>query len=547
MNGSISAPGRRLLAAVVFAVLSALLLFNSVFHGYPLGVNVPAIVVLFLLCVGIAQGRFLFACPSGWLCCLFSLGFSLAFVFCSDGFLLFCDAVILILLLAAQCWLLASQEKAPFAHSPVGNLCRAVFVRPFHRIGAAFGAVFRRRKPQEEGKASHGPVIFVGVIIALMLVLLIGALLAWGDAIFSDFVDRIFSLAALGDVLGYIVLFILLWMLCASMFFSLAEKKEPAEAPETLPAPARGARDVFPPAAVIVILSALCVLLLTYSALQLTYHLGWRALPAGITSSEYARSGFFQLCVASVLVFTVIALCSSFTHPQRRDARIAVRTLLSLLVIAALPLLGTAFARMVRYEQGFGFTRMRIYVQAFILLLAVAMVLLFLYVWQNRFPIGRTVLFCALTLALALSLAPVDRFIARQNLPLVQKTRSEQGYYDKSDVDYLITLSPDALDLVLRSIPAQELFPAEALKAPEYEWETRDLIHDRARYVLRQARDLEACATDPRSYSPARAALLRTLRGNPVITDTARAYVESYRAQVGSEYDYDGDFFRFID
>ena len=101
---------------------------------------------------------------------------------------------------------------------------------------------------------------------------------------------------------------------------------------------------------------------------------------------------------------------------------------------------------MVLYEQAYQYTRLRLYVQFFILLLGAILVLTILKIWRQKFPLAKCVCFAILISLSALSYFNVDGFIARENsrnMPAALKEDSDGMPEDP--MGYLYSLSADAL------------------------------------------------------------------------------------------------------
>ncbi len=92
---------------------------------------------------------------------------------------------------------------------------------------------------------------------------------------------------------------------------------------------------------------------------------GSAKLPGGLTQSEYARQGFFQLCAAAIFVFALVALCRTCTRQAEGGWKTALGALYTLLLLCTMVLICSSFYRLMLYEQVYSFTRLRIYVQAF--------------------------------------------------------------------------------------------------------------------------------------------------------------------------------------
>ncbi|NVI91299.1 DUF4153 domain-containing protein [Actinomadura sp. BRA 177] len=157
----------------------------------------------------------------------------------------------------------------------------------------------------------------------------------------------------------------------------------------------------------------------------------------GLTYAEYARQGFFQLVVVTVLVLAVVAVAKRYAPEGSRGM---VRVLLGLLCALTLVVVAVALRRLYLYEQTFGWTRLRLWVHAFELWLGFVVVLVAVAgVVKGRVPwLPRAVAASGAVAMLVLALLNPDRFIAEHNVARYQDT-------GKIDVPYLRDLSADAV------------------------------------------------------------------------------------------------------
>ena len=92
--------------------------------------------------------------------------------------------------------------------------------------------------------------------------------------------------------------------------------------------------------------------------------------------AEYARSGFWQLLAVTVLTLGVVAAVIRWA-PRRTSAdRAWLRGLLGALSLLVLVIVASALSRMWTYQQAYGFTVLRLSVEAFELWLGLVYVMI---------------------------------------------------------------------------------------------------------------------------------------------------------------------------
>jgi len=246
------------------------------------------------------------------------------------------------------------------------------------------------------------------------------------DALFQD------SLQALSGMDGSFPARLLLSMLFGLCLFSfLASFLDP-------PAPERekAAERAFSPVTLSTVLGMLSAVYALFVYVQFRYLFGGAetARMAG-GYAEYARSGFFQLVILSVLTLLLILPCIQWGRRSR-----AVRGLCALTAALTIVIVFSAFFRMRLYIRAFGLSVLRV-----VTLWGMAMILLSLAASIVKCCLPDVKICPALTaLALATWLGMnglnVDNLVARNQVRLYN-----EGVLSEMDVSYLSSLSPDVL------------------------------------------------------------------------------------------------------
>lgn len=161
---------------------------------------------------------------------------------------------------------------------------------------------------------------------------------------------------------------------------------------------------------------------------------------AGLTPAEYARSGFFQLCWAAVVVIGYLALARWLATPGAW-ASSWVRTLAVAVPLLAVGLVVVSLRRMALYDQAFGLTMLRLSVVAAAVWIGLVLVLIALrnLGWhpERDWLLGASVA-AGLAFLLVANLTNPEGFVARHNL-----ARALLGA--EVDMSYLDSLSDDAV------------------------------------------------------------------------------------------------------
>jgi hypothetical protein len=282
-----------------------------------------------------------------------------------------------------------------------------------------------------------------GLLLAVPVVGVLGALLASADVFFSDFLSNVLYFLDFDNLLEYgfraFYIVIISYFLAAGYLFALnrSRKEELLGLKKPWVKPFLG----FTEAAIV--LSSVVVLFATFVILQIRYFFGGASNvvsnSAGFTYAEYARQGFAELVAVAILSLFLFMVLSSIA--KRGEVRqqgwfsglgIALMLLVSVILVSA-------FQRLLLYESVYGFTQMRTYPHVFMIwlgLLLAAVVILELTHRRRAFALAFVL--AAIGFAATLPILNVDAFIVRANLERLNRTGN-------IDIGYLARLSEDAL------------------------------------------------------------------------------------------------------
>jgi hypothetical protein len=232
-------------------------------------------------------------------------------------------------------------------------------------------------------------------------------------------------------------------------------------------------------------LGCLDALFLAFVAVQLTVLFGGHdhvLETAGLTYSEYAREGFWQLLAAAVLTLAVVGGATVYARPETRGQRYLLRFLLGSLCALTIVVLVSALHRLRLYEEAYGLTRLRLLAEVFALWLGVLFALVLAAGARRgvRAQLPRIAVATTAAGLILFSLACPDRLIAERN---VERWRTT-GEIDRS---YLRTLSADAVPALVE-LPQRSrrfvLADVERELAEDEPWHSENLSRRRARELL---------------------------------------------------------------
>ncbi|WP_405699403.1 DUF4173 domain-containing protein [Streptomyces sp. NBC_01383] len=322
-------------------------------------------------------------------------------------------------------------------------------------------------------------VVFRSTAVAIVLLIVFGALFASADAAFADVLGSLMPDVSLSEgpwrlFLGVIGL---LGALAAAYTAAAPVRWDGVAVP---PGTARGRLEWALPLIVLNLLFAV------FLAIQVTVLLGGYGKVMAETDlsdqyAQYAREGFWQLLWATLLTLVVIALALRWAPRGGARDRTLVRAVLGTLCLLTLVVVASALRRMDLYVEAYGLTRLRISVAAVELWLGVVLVLIMAAGVFGAKLLPRAVAASAAVGVLAFGLVSPDGLIAEQNVH-----RYRQGH--SIDIQYLRGLSADAVPALdtlrepLRSCALQEI--QRTLRSSDTPWYATSWGEARARDIL---------------------------------------------------------------
>ncbi len=212
--------------------------------------------------------------------------------------------------------------------------------------------------------------------------------------------------------------------------------------------------------------------------IQFRYLFAGATLPNGLTYTQYARKGFFELLALTGVNIGIILAVTKYTKHYQGSWRTFTKILCHYLCAVTIVLLVSSFYRMMLYTNDDGLTRLRFFVLGFLVFEAIGLLITFFYIAKPRFNLALVYTTIALVYYILLNIIPTDNIIAKNQID-----KYLNG--ERTDIEYIFTLSADA-------VPALEYLSNntddELLKNKVQEFireETSSIIPDRwQRYNL---------------------------------------------------------------
>lgn len=344
-----------------------------------------------------------------------------------------------------------------------------------------------------------------GLALAIPLVFLFAVLFASADPIFRRGFEEVVGFRIdLGELPGRLLFIAAITWLVGGLL-AIAARGVPAVEAASLGAAAPSTTIGFGRALgtteALIVLGAVVAIVGLFVGLQVAYLFGGldTLAAAGMTYSDYARRGYFELVAAAGLAGGLIVFLE---YQVMVRPRIYVAGAIAL-VILTLVVLASAVLRLQLYQDAYGWTELRLYVAVSIAALATTLATLAAFLATDRTRwLGHVMGVIGLASLIALNLIAPAAFVAERNLQrIIDPSRVPPDGQAALDADYLGVLPDDAVPVLVAALPRlpdneafrirnalreREIALGETRYATLFSW---NLGRERARQALRTVAD----------------------------------------------------------
>ena len=428
-------------------------LFDIFFYNKTLGISYPVFIVLILVILLVSfWGTLKKLNNLIWLFTIPVLLLSSTFFIYSNQVLKILNYVIVPILIIMLSSLVANLNKSDWSDIRfIGDIAKRVFV-PFRFIHRPFLTL--SSMADHSGKDSKSrvlPKVIIGILISIPLLAIILWLLSSADIVFKN----IFINIPLLKIFKHFLVIILVSVYAICFLWTLLKAFDEGRQSTYNTTYNKMQWKLFlDPVVLLTILILINAIYTIFSFIQFTYLFGGNSFiaPSSFTYAEYARRGFAELIIVTIINFGILIFGITFVKKDSKRIFTVIRVFLTLLVIFTFILLVSAFSRMTVYEQAYGFTYLRIFVQAFMIMLFFLFVINITYIWYPKLPIIKSYFIISLAIYIIMNFANVDIIIAKNNI---------NRYFETGQIDmaYLKGLSYDAAPEIQRLFMSAKASP----------------------------------------------------------------------------------------
>lgn len=288
------------------------------------------------------------------------------------------------------------------------------------------------------------PALRTAAVSLVLLVIFVG-LFASGDALFGSWVSDLLPTIEVADsvVLRAFVWFLVGGIVLAGCYLALNPPRVEAVALGEAKPVSRPWEWQVPVGVVI----AVFVAFLAAQATAMWGGHGYLQQTIGLTYAEYVHQGFGQLVTATLLTLVTIAVAVRRAPRATPGDRRTLRILLGTLCLLTLVVVGSALHRMALYQEAYGFTVLRLVVDAFELWLGLLVVLVLISGIRLRGAwLPRAAVLSGAAFLLVIGMMNPEAWVAQRNIDRFDET-------GRLDLSYLSTLSEDAAPTIADGLP----------------------------------------------------------------------------------------------
>lgn len=303
---------------------------------------------------------------------------------------------------------------------------------PLNYIGDVIKTVLKEFNPKEKdeqiGEKKEKNNIFKAVCFTGIIALIVIGLLCSADNEFAKIFSTIFkdiNIFNVPELTGRIIIIIIAFFYFAGFFMNMLdkenglkefEKDEKAEKKES-----------YTIRMMITVLN-LVYLVFCFTQIKVLF------TEQNIKYSEFARKGFFQLMIVSLINIVMILKANNKNLKETEKQEKYKKTMCIVMVIFTLIIIISAFARMTLYQQNYGYTRLRILVDYTLITEIILLIPTIIYILKNKIDLIKTYFVIIITMYCLVNFINIDKIIMKNNFNRYKET----GYID---LNYLMEMN----------------------------------------------------------------------------------------------------------
>lgn len=303
---------------------------------------------------------------------------------------------------------------------------------PLNYIGDVIRAVLKEFNPKEKdeqiGEKKEKNNIFKAVCFTGTIALIVIGLLCSADNEFAKIFSTIFkdiNIFNVSELTGRIIIIIIAFFYFAGFFMNMLDKENGLK--EFKKDEKTEKKESYTIRMMITVLN-LVYLVFCFTQIKVLF------TEQNIKYSEFARKGFFQLMIVSLINIAMILKANNKNLKETEKQEKYKKTMCIVMVIFTLIIIISAFARMTLYQQNYGYTRLRILVDYTLITEIILLIPTIIYILKNKIDLIKTYFVIIITMYCLVNFINIDKIIMKNNFNRYKET----GYID---LNYLMEMN----------------------------------------------------------------------------------------------------------
>ena len=303
---------------------------------------------------------------------------------------------------------------------------------PLNYIGDVIRTILKELNPKEKdeqiGEKKEKNNIFKAVCFTGIIALIVIGLLCSADNEFAKLFSTIFkdiNIFNVSELTGRIISIIIAFFYFAGFFMNMLDKENGLK--EFEKDEKTGKKESYTIRMMITVLN-LVYLVFCFTQIKVLF------TEQNIKYSEFARKGFFQLMIVSLINIVMILKANAKNLKETNKQRKYKKAMCVAMVIFTLVIIISAFARMSLYQQNYGYTRLRVLVDSALITEIILLIPTLVYILKNNINLIKTYFVIIVTMYCIVNFINIDKIIVKNNIERYKET----GYID---LDYLMDMN----------------------------------------------------------------------------------------------------------
>ncbi len=332
------------------------------------------------------------------------------------------------------------------------------------------------------------------LLITIPIILVVLILLMSADQVFERIFDKVFlnlsevlSLDGIVKLLSRLSVILITFLLCGGFIVNLVKDntmftKEDEDTKVTLK---------FENLTINMILTILNIIYLIFSFIQITNLFMNTSNDSNFDYSSYARQGFSQLMFVSFINFVILIVANINKIEKTKSQKIYNKIMSLLIILFTLIIIVSAFYRMNLYQETYGYTYLRIFVDFVLISEALISIPIIIYLLGKKIDILKSGIIIASFMFALLNFINIDNFIAEKNIDRYFNNPKNSNF----DISYLCNLGTDATTQITRLLKSDDEYivkrtekylyeQKQSLNLDKMDWQEYNISKKEAKEIL---------------------------------------------------------------